>query len=149
MAQIQRLKKNGRSGLEKQTPQKTLFTSVLTIARELPHKNQKESWQDVPVNLSENIPTATETVTQKFSIIYLLGVSNHIFKLIFKTSQHPLVASLWWYVYFKDFFKKEHGFARLTFSVKKFQEIGTKSLFPSFQYSFSASYFPISQEQLD
>ena len=149
MAQIQRLKKNGRSGLEKQTPQKTLFTSVLTIARELPHKNQKESWQDVPVNLSENIPTATETVTQKCSIIYLLGVSNHIFKLIFKTSQHPLVASLWWYAYFKDFFKKEHGFARLTFSVKKFQEIGTKSLFPSFQYSFSASYFPISQEQLD
>ena len=149
MAQIQRLKKNGRSGLEKQTPQKTLFTSVLTIARELPHKNQKESWQDVPVNLSENIPTATETVTQKFSIIYLLGVSNHIFKLIFKTSQHPLVASLCWYVYFKDFVKKEHGFARLMFSVKKFQEMGTKSLFQNFQNSFSGSYFPISQEQLD
>ena len=31
----------------------------------------------------------------------------------------------------------------------KFQEMGTKSLFLSFENSFSASYFPISQEQLD
>ena len=31
----------------------------------------------------------------------------------------------------------------------KFQEMGTKSLFLSFENSLSASYFPISQEQLD
>ena len=30
--------KNGRPGLEKETLQKTLFTSVLTIAREIPQK---------------------------------------------------------------------------------------------------------------
>ena len=77
--------KNGRPGLEKKTLQKTFFTTVLTIAREIPQKNQKEkSWQDVSVNLSENVPTGTETMTQKFSI-YLLGMSKHIFKFIFKT----------------------------------------------------------------
>ena len=35
------------------------------------------------------------------------------------------------------------------FTFKKFQEMGTKSLFLSFQNSFSASYLPISQEPLD
>ena len=30
----------------------------------------------------------------------------------------------------------------------KFQEMATKSLFLNFENSFSASYFPISQEQL-
>ena len=44
---------------------------------------------------------------------------------------------------------KKHDFPRLVFSVKKFQEMGTKSLFLSFQNSFSASYFPVSQEPLD
>ena len=48
----------------------------------------------------------------------------------------------------KSFFFK-YDFASLIFSVKIFQEMGTKSLFLSFQNSFSASYFPISQEQLD
>ena len=47
------------------------------------------------------------------------------------------------------FFKKKHNFARLIFSFKKFQEMGTKPLFLSFQKSFSASYFLISQEPLD
>ena len=45
----------------------------------------------------------------------------------------------------KDFFLKKHDFARLIFSVKKFQEMGTKSLFLTLEKSFSASYFPISQ----
>ena len=86
--------KNGRPGLEKETLQKKLFTSVLTIAREIPQKNQREkSWQDVSVNLSENIPTATDIMTKKFSI-YLPGMSNHIFRIIFKTSQYPFVESL-------------------------------------------------------
>ena len=34
--------KNGRPGLEKKTLQKTFFTTVLTIAREMPQKNQGE-----------------------------------------------------------------------------------------------------------
>ena len=46
-------------------------------------------------------------------------------------------------------FKKQHDFKRLIFYVKKFQEMGTKCLFMSFQNSFSGSYFPISQEPLD
>ena len=45
------------------------------------------------VNISEDITTATKTMTQKF-YIYLLGMSNHIFKFIFKTSQILFVASL-------------------------------------------------------
>ena len=69
----------------------------------------KKSSQDVSVNLSANIPTATEKVTQKFSI-YLLEMSNHIFKLIFKTLQYPFVASLCWYVHFKVSFLKRHDF---------------------------------------
>ena len=59
--------KTGRPGLEKKTLQKTFFTSVLIIARELPKKFQREnSWQDLSVNLSENIPTAIEAMAQKF-----------------------------------------------------------------------------------
>ena len=101
------------------------------------------------VNLSENIPTATDIMTKKFSI-YLPGMSNHIFRIIFKTSQYPFVESLSWYVYFKVFFKKKQlDFTRLIFSVKKFQEMGTKSLFLCLQNSFSDSYFQISQEQFD
>ena len=78
-----------------------------------------------------------------------MGMSNHIFKFIFKTSQYPSVASLCLHVYFKCFFLKKHDFARLIFSIKKFQEIATKFLLLSFQNRFSASHFPISQEQLD
>ena len=37
----------------------------------------------------------------------------------------------------------------LIFAFEKFQEMGTESLFLSFQNNFSASYFPISQETLD
>ena len=70
------------------------------------------------VNLSEYIPTTTETMTQKFSL-YIYWECQTI------------------YLNF------------LIFSVKKFQEMGTKSLFLSFQNSFSASYFPISQEPFD
>ena len=85
--------KNVRPGLEKQTLQKTFFTSVLTIAREIPKKIEGKNPGKMCCDLSENIPTATETMTQKFSI-YLQGMLNHIFKFIFKTSQCPFVASL-------------------------------------------------------
>ena len=43
----------------------------------------------------------------------------------------------------------KHTFARLIFSFKKFQEMGTKSILLNFQNSFSASYFSISQESID
>ena len=46
-------------------------------------------------------------------------------------------------------FEKGHDFARSIFSFKKFQEVLTKSLFLSFQNSFPASYFLISQEPRD
>ena len=112
MAQTQTKKeKNDRPGLEEKTRQKTFFTSVLTIARGIPQKNQMEKhWQDVSVNLYENIPTTTETMTQKF-FIYLVGMSNHIFKFIFKTPQYPFAASLCWYVYISashSFLKKKY-----------------------------------------
>ena len=45
--------------------------------------------------------------------------------------------------------KKKHGFVRLIFSLKKFQEIMTKSLFLNFQNCFSAEYFPMPQEPID
>ena len=82
-------------------------------------------------DLSENIPTATERMTKKFSI-YLLGMSNHMIKFIFKSSQYSFVASLCWYVCFKVFFKK-YDFASLIFTVLEFQEMGTKPLLLSFQ----------------
>ena len=52
-------------------------------------------------------------------------MSNHIFNFIFKTLQYPFVTSL------KVFLKKKHDFTILIFSFKKFQEMGTKSLFLS------------------
>ena len=101
-------------------------------------KSQREkSWQDESLNLSKKILTATETMTQKFPT-YLLGMSNHIFKFIFKTAQYPFVASLCWYVYF-NFFKKKHDCAR--FSFKKFQEMDTKSLFLSSNIAFQLVSF--------
>ena len=93
MAQIQKKKKNVRPGLEKNTLQKTFFTSVLTIAREIPKKIKGKNPDKMCYDLSENTPTATERMTQKVSL-YLLGMSNRIFKFIFKTSQYPFVVSL-------------------------------------------------------
>ena len=61
-------------------------------------------------------------------LLHLLG-DMHILKLFFSS--------------------KKHDFPRLVFSVKKFQEMGAKSLFLRFQNSFSASYFPVSQEPLN
>ena len=43
MAQRQKMKQNGRPGLEKGTLRKTLFTSVLTIAREIPQKIKRKN----------------------------------------------------------------------------------------------------------
>ena len=52
-------------------------------------------------------------------------------------------------MYILKLFLKRRDFAKLIFAFEKFQEMGTESLFLSFQNSFSASYFPISQETLD
>ena len=51
--------------------------------------------------------------------------------------------------YILKFFLKKDDYVSLIFTVKKFQDVGTKSLFLNFQNSFSASYFPISQEKFD
>ena len=71
------------------------------------HRNSKKlmekSWQDVSVNLSENVPTITKTITQK-SCLCLLAMSKHPFNLIFKTSQYLFITSLCRFVYFKVFF---------------------------------------------
>ena len=93
MTQIQKKKKMSGQVWKKKTLQRTFSTSVLTIAREIPKKIEGKNPDRCVVNLSENIPTATERMIQKFSI-YLLVMSNHIFKFIFKTSQYPFVASL-------------------------------------------------------
>ena len=77
-------------------------------------------------------------------------MSNQIFNSIFKNSQYPFVAfHLFIDMYILIFFFFFNDFARLIFSFKKFQEMGTKSPFLSFQNSFSASYFPISDKPLD
>ena len=44
---------------------------------------------------------------------------------------------------------KKHDFIRFIFSLKKPQEMGTKSLFLSFHNCFSASYFSMSQRPFD
>ena len=82
-----------------------------------------KSWPDVSVNLSENILTGTETLTQESSI-YLLGMSNHTSNFIFKTSQYPweiccssITDSLGIYILK---WKEKPNFARLIVSFKKF-----------------------------
>ena len=92
------------------------------------------------VNLSENKTTATETMMQKSSI-YLLGISNHIFNFIFKILQYPVVASLCWYVYFKVILKTT-WFCNVNSCLWEISRNGDRI------YSFSASYFPISQKTL-
>ena len=99
---------------------------------------REKYWKDVSVNLSENKTTATEAMMQKSSI-YLLGTSNHIFNFIFKILQHPVVASFCWYVYFKVIFKKA-WFCKVNFCLWEISRNGDRI------YSFSASYFPISQK---
>ena len=86
MAQIQKKEKNVGPGLEKKTLQKTSFTSVLTTAREIPIKIEGKNPDKTCYDLSENIPTETKRMTQKCSI-YLLEMSNDIFKSICKTPQ--------------------------------------------------------------
>ena len=86
MAQIQKKEKNVGPGLEKKTLQKTSFTSVLTTAREISIKIEGKNPDKMRCDLSENIPTEAKRMTQKFSI-YLLEMSNDIFKSIYKTSQ--------------------------------------------------------------
>ena len=93
MTQIQKKKKMSGQVWKKKTLQRTFSTSVLTIAGEIPKKIEGKNPDRCVVNLSENIPTATERMIQK-CYIYLLVMSNHIFKFIFKTSQYPFVASL-------------------------------------------------------
>ena len=89
---------------EKKTVQKIFFISVLTIAREMAKtkgKNLDKMCQ--LIYPSENIPTATETMTQKSSI-YLLGISNNIFNFIFKIhNTHLLHLFLGMYI-LKSFF---------------------------------------------
>ena len=93
----------GRSG------KKDSSEDIFRISFNHSQRNTKNKfWLDVSVNLSENIPAATETKTKKFSM-YLLGMSNHIFKFIFQTSQYPFVASLCCYVYFKFLFFKKNS----------------------------------------
>ena len=60
---------------KKKTLQKTFFTSVLTIPREIPKKIEGKNPDKMCCDLFENIPTATERMTQKFSI-YLVVISN-------------------------------------------------------------------------
>ena len=76
------------------------------------------------------------------SSIYLVGMSNHIFNLIFKILQYPVVSSLCWYVYFKVFLKRT-WFCKVNFWLWEISRNGDRI------YSFSASYFPISQKSLD
>ena len=100
------------------------------------------------VILAENITATTETMTQKLSI-YVVGMSTIYSNSYLKLhNTHLLHLFVDMYI-LKFFFLKKHDFASLSFTVKKFQEMATKSLFLSFQNSFSASYFPISQEPLD
>ena len=88
MVQIQKRKKRQDRSRKKDSSEDIFYISLI-IAREIPKKIKREkSWQDVSVNLYENIPQA-----QKLSV-YLLGISNYISKFIFKTSQCPFVASL-------------------------------------------------------
>ena len=63
------------------------FTLVLTIYRST-KKQRKKSSQDVPVNLSENIPTKTETMTHK-SPTYLLGILSHIENFTITINESP------------------------------------------------------------
>ena len=103
------------------------------------------------VNFSENIPTVTETMTQKFSILYFYWECQATYPNSFFKHHNTHLLHLFVDMYILKLFflkKKKHDFARLMFSVKKFQETGIKSLFLSFQNSFSASYFPVSQEAL-
>ena len=52
-------------------------------------------------------------------------------------------------MYILNLLREIHDFTSLTFAFEKFQEMRTESLFLSFQNSFLASYFRISQETLD
>ena len=87
MAQIQKEKK-----VACQVWKKRLFRRHLSHFCHICHISKKNKslkfWLDVSVNLCQDIPTATETTTQKSSI-YLLGMSNHIFKFIFKNFTKP------------------------------------------------------------
>ena len=79
MTQIYKKKKEKGSQFWKQKDSSDNIFHVIFNHSERNGKNHREKyWQDVLVNLSENISSATKTMTQKL-FIYLLGMSNHIF----------------------------------------------------------------------
>ena len=100
------------------------------------------------VNLFENIPTTTEKNDIKVIYIFISNVKPYIqnsYLKLYNTHLFHLFVDM----NILKIYLKKHDFARLMFSIKKFQEMETKFLFLSFQNSFSASYFPICQEQFD
>ena len=98
---------------------------------------------------SENIPTAKQKQLRK-NPLYIYWECQTLYSTSYLKLDNTHLLHLFVDMYIlKFFFLKKHDFASLSFTVKKFQEMATKSLFLSFQNSFSASYFPISQEQLD
>ena len=114
--------------------------------REIPQKNQREnSWQDVSVIFLKIYPQQQNQWHKNSLYIYwecLTIYSNSYLKL---HNTHLLRLFVDIYI-LKNLKKKKHYFTRFIFSVKKFQEMRTKSLFLIFQNSFWSSYFPISQE---
>ena len=97
MAQIQKKKKECRPGLEKETLQKIFFISVVTIAREMPKIIKGKNPDRMCLLIFLKIYPQQQKQWHKNSLyfsIYLLGMSNHISKFIFKTSKYPFVASL-------------------------------------------------------
>ena len=86
------------------------------------YPQQQKQWRKSPLYIYWECQTIYSTLNLKLHNTHLL----HLFVDMYVS---------------KLFFKKKHDFARLIFAFKKIQEMGIKSLFLSFQKSFSVVIF--------
>ena len=148
MTQIQRKKKMTGQFWKNKTLQKISFTAVLTIAREMAKTKDKNTDEICELIFLKIYPQQQNWECQTYSN-YIYWESQTIYSASYLKLHTNQLLHLFVDMYFKVFLKTIHDFARLIFAFNKFQEVGTKSLFLSFQISLSASYFPISQAPLD
>ena len=142
MTQIQK-KKNKKAS---QFWKKRLFRRHFHISFEMA-KNQRENTD----NMCQLIFLKTYPQQQKKwckNPLYIYWECQTIYSPLHLKLHNTHLMHIFVDIYTLKFFSEKDMIARLNAAFKKLQEMGTKSLFLSFQNSFSFSYFPISQEPL-
>ena len=136
-------------------------TFFILVNKKNAQNQSKKYWQDLSVNLSKYprqekqwpkyplyIYSGCQAIFNFYSKLHSTPEWNSLSMKEFQMSSFVSLESSVLQIYAFWTLKEKHDFVRLIFSLKKFQEIMTKSLFLNFQNSFLAEYFPMPQEPI-